>query len=172
MLKLVLPKVKYKNEFYKFVKELEKEKQISKKDVKKIMSFEFSDYVRKVKGQAKGLNLKKDYVPQTEFWLIDNNVLIGNLTIRHKLNKTLKNIGGHIGYTIRLLKRRKGYGKEILRLGLLKAKKINLKKVLITCDKDNISSKKIIEANGGKLQNEFFEKGMKIPKLRYWININ
>ncbi len=171
MIRLVLPTVKYKEGFYRFVKELVREKRVSKGDFKKIKSFEFSDYVRKLKGQAKGLNLPKNYLPQTEYWLIDGNNLIGNLKIKHKLNNKLKKVKGHIGYTIRPSKRRKGYGKHILRLALLKARKMGFKKVLITCDKTNIGSKKIIEVNGGKLQNEFFETGMKVSKLRYWIKV-
>jgi len=49
--------------------------------------------------------------------------------------------------------RNKGYGKKILALGLLETEKIGLKSVLITCDIGNMASEKIIEYNGGKLEN-------------------
>jgi predicted acetyltransferase len=44
-----------------------------------------------------------------------------------------------------------------------------MKKILITCDKDNIASAKTILANGGVLENE-----IKTPARitqRYWINL-
>lgn len=49
----------------------------------------------------------------------------------------------------------KGYGTLLLKLGLEKAKELGLKdKVLIICDDDNIGSYKIIEKNGGILENK------------------
>lgn len=41
----------------------------------------------------------------------------------------------------------------MLSLAPVKAKQMGIKKVLITCDKDNIASAKVIESNGGKLEN-------------------
>jgi len=46
-----------------------------------------------------------------------------------------------------------------------------MNKVLITCDSDNIGSKKIIERNGGIFESEIFEDNSKIGKLRYRIYI-
>ncbi len=55
----------------------------------------------------------------------------------------------------------------MLHLALEKCKDMNMKKVLITCDKENIPSAKTIISNGGILENEVLE-GEKI-KQRYWI---
>ncbi len=60
-------------------------------------------------------------VPQSEYWLINNDKYIGRVTIRHKLNPQLEKIGGHIGYDIRPTERKKDYGKKILELGIEKA---------------------------------------------------
>ena len=65
-----------------------------------------------------------------------------------------------------------GYGKEILKLGLEQYKDlIEDDKILITCDDDNIGSAKIIEANGGVLENkvENEDQGEKFLTIRYWI---
>ena len=48
--------------------------------------------------------------------------------------------------------------------------KLNIKKVLITCDKDNIASAKTIKNNDGKLENEV-EEGNEITQ-RYWITLD
>ena len=65
-----------------------------------------------------------------------------------------------------------GYGKLILELALEKAKELGLDRVLLTCNPDNIGSKKIIEAHGGMLENEvvFEQDGRERRRLRFWID--
>ena len=44
---------------------------------------------------------------------------------------------------------------------------LGLEKILITCDKNNIASKRTIESCGGILENEVIEESS--ITLRYWI---
>lgn len=114
--------------------------------------------------------VREGLVPATTYLALDNNnELIGMIDIRHKLNDYLLNFGGHIGYSVRKSKRRQGYATEILKLALKECKDLEIKKVLITCDKNNIASSKTITNNSGKLENEVF-KDDRITQ-RYWINI-
>ena len=55
---------------------------------------------------------------------------------------------------------------------MLEAKKMGFEKVLLTCNDDNVGSAKIIEANGGVLENilEPEEEGDS-KKRCYWITI-
>ncbi|MCU6713020.1 GNAT family N-acetyltransferase [Paenibacillus sp. J5C_2022] len=109
-------------------------------------------------------------VNSSTFWLLqDDTSIVGVVNIRHRLNKYLLEIGGHIGYGIRPSERRKGYATEMLRLSLLKAGELGLTNVLVTCDKDNLGSAKTIKNNGGVLDSEAIVDGVKIQ--RYWINI-
>jgi predicted acetyltransferase len=172
-MKLVRPSVKYKKSFLQdFLKHSEMQETYSHTGfLKEEVSERFPEFVRRLNGQSKGLYLPKGLIPQSVFWLVDGNTYIGKLDIRHKLNKKLRNLGGHIGYYIRPDKRRKGYGRQILRLGLLKAKQLGIKNALITCDITNVGSKKIIEANGGKFAGKFKNKTLKVPKLRFWITV-
>jgi predicted acetyltransferase len=79
--------------------------------------------------------------------------------------------GGHIGYEIRPSQRRRGYGTEILRLTLEKAREWGLRKVLVTSDATNRASRRIIEANGGVFESEVeVESGAK-KERRYWVAI-
>ncbi len=96
--------------------------------------------------------------------------LIGMIDIRHHLNDYLLNFGGHIGYSVRKSERQQGYATEILALGLSECVKLNIKKVLITCDKNNVASAKTIINNDGKLENEIVH-GNGI-KQRYWITLD
>lgn len=105
------------------------------------------------------LRLKKIYdrLPTYEYELLDNEVIIGKIQIRMKPSHGTNvppDFANHIYYEIEETYRNKGYGKEILKLGLQEAKKLGLKEVIITCDETNTASKKIIEANGG----EFLDK--------------
>ena len=62
-----------------------------------------------------------------------------------------------------------GYGSKILELALKEAKKLKLEKVLLTCDRDNLASQKIIEKNGGQLQKS---GAYQVSKNKYyWIKL-
>ncbi len=166
MLRLIKPTAKYKKSFIEAMKEFHREEIKNDTDIKKLEN-NFVEFVKKMRDYEKGKNLPKGYVPASYYWLVDNLEFIGETTIRHRLTEALKKEGGHIGYGIRPTKRKRGYGTKILALALQKAKKLGIKKVLITCDDDNIGSWKIIEANGGILQDKIRYKGK--LKRRYWI---
>ncbi len=171
-MKLLLPSTKYKESFLKALKEFKKDtnnvrgfKKLSYSEVKK----DFASYVKKIRDRSRGIGLPKSFVPNTSFWLIDNDKFIGEIDIRHRLTKQMRAFGGHIGYTIRPSKRGKGYGTHMLKLGLKKAKKLGINRALVMCDDDNIASATIIEKNGGKFKDKVKVKGRKILVRRYWI---
>jgi len=170
-MELVLPSVKYKESYLKALKEAETDPgdKISKlHKPKENQSFE--DFVEYFYDEMKGLNLPEGYVPATMLWLIDKGEFIGRIQIRHK--EPVLVCSGHIGYYIRPSKRKMGYGKKILEMALPEAQKIGLKKVLLTCNDDNIGSIRIIESNGGVLENIVDgEKEGEKKKRRYWIKI-
>jgi predicted acetyltransferase len=76
-----------------------------------------------------------------------------------------------MGYTIRPARRRQGYGKLILKYGLEKAQAFGFERVLLTCDEDNLSSRTIIEANGGTLENIIQLHDWPAMVCRYWIQL-
>ncbi|MFC3746986.1 GNAT family N-acetyltransferase [Paenibacillus sp. GCM10012306] len=104
-------------------------------------------------------------VPQTTYWLLINSRPVGIGKLRHYLNDDLRRSGGHIGYTIRPSERGKGYGRIILNELIKAAKQKEIRELLLTCNELNISSRKVIEANSGRLQN--FENG----KCTYIISV-
>ena len=96
-------------------------------------------------------NLKDWMVPQTSYWLFDDEWPLGYGRIRHYLNDKLRETSGHIGYAIRSTERGKGYGNQILSLLLNECQKLNIEKVQIGANSDNIASNKVILKNGGVL---------------------
>jgi predicted acetyltransferase len=83
----------------------------------------------------------------------------------------LRKEGGHIGYGVRPSARRRGHGTELLRSTLLKAKELGLRKVLVTCGKENLGSVKVILVNGGVLESEEFMQPRNEVVQRYWIDL-
>ena len=57
----------------------------------------------------------------------------------------------------------------MLKLAIEKCKKIGILKVLVTCDFNNKASARVIEKNGGLLEN-IVNNGNDLVK-RYWIQI-
>ena len=92
-------------------------------------------------------------VPFDVFWLVDGETFIGEAGLRYALNDWLLQIGGHVGYGIRPMFQRQGYGTLILKLALDVLRDRGIGKALVTCYDHNIGSAKIIEANGGVLEN-------------------
>ena len=97
-------------------------------------------------------------VPSTTYWLYADDIPVGFGNLRHFLTEALSKAGGHIGYGIAPQYRGKGYGKELLRLLLIEARKIGLEKVLITIHTDNIASQKVALANGGVITERTDER--------------
>jgi predicted acetyltransferase len=110
-------------------------------------------------------------VPQNDYFLLrDGATILGLSGLRHALTPALRDIGGHIGYRIRPSERRKGYGTRLLALVLVEARQLGLDEVLLTCDSDNIGSRRIIERNGGQLASEGpAHNGVLVA--RYWIHL-
>lgn len=100
-------------------------------------------------------------------WHLEQNRMVGIINIRYELTDWLLKMGGHIGYSIHPDFWGQGYGAEQLALALHETDKRGIRKVLITCDKGNPASAKVIIKNGGVLENEVRE-GEQIVQ-RYWI---
>jgi predicted acetyltransferase len=103
------------------------------------------------------------WVPSTHLWFIDGEEYLGRVSIRHSLTDWLRRIGGHIGYEVRPTARRQGHATTMLALALPVAAALGIDPALVTCDLDNTASRRVIEANGGRLD------GTGEGKLRFWV---
>jgi predicted acetyltransferase len=108
--------------------------------------------------------------PGSTYFAFVGDRIVGTIQVRHELNESLLNRGGHIGYGVRPSERRKGYATKMLPLALEKCRELGIGKVLVTCDKINIASAKTILKCGGVLENEFKEENSNIIQ-RYWITL-
>jgi len=128
--------------------------------------------LRRQRDDARGRNLPDGYVPTTTYWLLrGRQKVVARSSLRHRLTEHLAYEGGHIGYGVRPSERGKGYGTAVCRLTLEKARALGLPRVLITCDADNPASARIIEKNGGVLENVVRSRQTGKMKRRYWIDL-
>lgn len=101
------------------------------------------------------VNMPDWFVPETFYYLWDNDCLVGEFRIRHYLTDALRNGAGHIGYSIDKEYRKKGYGTEGLRLTLEIARKIVPEdEIYLRLLKSNVASLKVMEKNGGHIVSE------------------
>jgi predicted acetyltransferase len=102
------------------------------------------------------------FVAGTTMWWADGDEYLGRITVRHRLTPSLLLVGGHIGYDVRPSARRRGHATLMLAGALPVARSLGIDRALITCRTDNVGSRRVIEANGGVLEDE--RDGM----LRFW----
>ena len=111
----------FENKYYNVSKE-EFEKQVIPKLIK----------------MSKGEELPEGYVPETYFFLWNDDEIVGLFKIRHYLNGALEKGAGHIGYGILPKYRGKGFAKQGLQLAIEKCKEIiSEKEIYLSVHKDN-----------------------------------
>jgi predicted acetyltransferase len=94
------------------------------------------------------------YVPQTVLWWAAGDAYLGRLSIRHRLTPHLLHHGGHIGFEVRPTARRQGHATAMLAAALPLAAGLGIDPARIDCDVGNIGSRRVIEKNGGVLDEE------------------
>jgi predicted acetyltransferase len=127
-------------------------------------------YLARLADVRAGHDLRDDEVPETFLFAFAGARLVGRVAIRHHLTPALLQAGGHIGYAVLPAFRRRGYATEMLRLALGVARDgLGLTRVLLTCDDDNAASIRVIEKNGGVLEDVVAGAGGAAATRRYWI---
>ena len=125
-------------------------------------------YDKKEKGLIEGQPVSFHY------WAINNGKFIGEFQLRTEFSEKVMRDIGSIGYAVRVSEQGKGYGTEILQLGLKLAKEHGMEKVLLTINDENKASIHVCEKLGGVLQDiiEAYNdvEGHHLLR-RYWITL-
>ena len=168
---LVKPDLSYADEIIKYKEESLAESPIinGSAGLDRFSSIEV--WLEELKKRSCEDTVPKGLVPSSTYLAVreKDNYIVGMIDIRHYLNEYLTQVGGHIGYGVRKTQRNKGYAKQMLKLALEKCKELKIKKVLITCDEDNIASEKVILSANAKLEDIRNVDGEN--KKRFWIDL-
>ncbi len=168
---LVKPDLSYADEIIKYKEESLKESPIinGSAGLDRFSSIEI--WFEELKKRSNEDTVPEGLVPSSTYLGVreKDNYIVGMIDIRHYLNEYLTQVGGHIGYGVRKTERNKGYAKQMLKLALEKCKELKIKKVLITCDEDNIASEKVILSANAKLEDIRNVDGEN--KKRFWIDL-
>lgn len=104
---------------------------------------------------SKGIGLQDGYVPETEFFLWNDDVIVGIFRVRHYLNDFLKNGPGHIGYSIAKSYRGNGYATKGLALTIKEAFKIIKEdEIYMSVQKNNPYSLKVMLNNNAYIHHK------------------
>ncbi len=124
----------------------------------------FAAYVDDVLGDVHEDHPRPEgWVPCTSLWWVEGEEYLGRVHIRHRLTPYLREVGGHVGYHVVPSHRRRGHATAMLSAALPVAAALGIECALITCDADNVGSRRVIEKNGGLLQDR---RGV---KFRFWV---
>ena len=168
---LVKPDLSYADEIIKYKEESLKESPVinGSAGLDRFSSIEV--WLEELKKRSCEDTVPKGLVPSSTYLAVreKDNYIVGMIDIRHYLNEYLTQVGGNIGYGVRKTERNKGYAKQMLKLALEKCKELKIKKVLITCDEDNIASEKVILSAEAKFENIKSFEGKN--KKRFWIDL-
>lgn len=173
-MKFVFPNENYKkqaidfiNEFYEYNSEINGSGALDGY----LTDSTYEKWIEKVMADIDIANIEKGRVPAYTYFYVneaDNNI-VGMINIRLALNDFLRTEGGHIGYCIRPTERKKHYATDMLKEAIAFCGTIGLNNIIISCDKTNQASSKVIENCGGVLDAEFYSDTFKEVILRYII---
>lgn len=114
----------------------------------------------------------KEKLHTTEYFVMQDNQIIGMIEIREKYPKVLLNEFGHIGYSLSPSYRSQGLAPQMLDLALQICRENHMHSVLITCTDTNIPSYKTIERCGGNCLCKFTSRFENTLYRRYQIKLS
>lgn len=175
-MKLVFPTIEYKEKAIEFIQEFyDNNSEINGSG--SLDSFlqdsTYEEWLKKVLSDIDIANIQKPRVPALTYFYVreEDDFVVGMVNIRLSLNDFLRNECGHIGYCIRPCERRKKHATRMLSSALEVCNTIGIKEVLVSCDKENIASAKVIQNCGGKLKKEFYSETFNETIQMYAINL-
>ena len=168
---LIKPNLSYGDEIIKYKEESLKENPLINGAAGLDNFSSIEDWLEELKKRSSEATVPEGLVPSSTYLGVreKDNYIVGMIDIRHYLNEYLTQVGGNIGYSVRKTERNKGYAKQMLKLALEKCKELKIKKVLITCDEDNIASEKVILSANAKFEDIRNVDGEN--KKRFWIEL-
>lgn len=131
----------------------------------------YEEWLQKVISDMDVANIPAPKVPALTYFYVreKDDRIVGMCNLRLALNDFLRTEGGHIGYSVRPTERCKHYATDMLAEALKVYDRFGISDVLVTCDKENPASAKVIQNNDGVLEAEFYSETYDETLQRYVI---
>lgn len=100
-----------------------------------------------------------------------DNKMVGCMQVHHVLNEQMRNITGHVGYSVRPSERRKGYATRMLAKAKDYLTSFGFFEIYISCMVENEASRRTILANGGEYIETVYLEADGVDLERYRIKI-
>lgn len=173
-MKLVFPTITYKESAIQFIQEFyEHHSEINGSGGldRYLRDASYEEWLKKVQADMDLANIAQSRVPALTYFYVreEDDQIVGMINLRLALNDFLKREGGHIGYGVRPTERGKHYATAMLRDVLKVYDTLGIKEVVLTCDKSNPASAKVITNCGGELVAEFYSDTFREDIQRYII---
>ena len=109
-------------------------------------------------------------VPETVTWMTKDELYIGTVEIRHRLNWHLEKWGGHIHFIVRPSMRGKGFGKKMLLKAIPIINYLGIDNALLTVSPKNKAAIKVIESCGA-VAGDLLPATEQFPeRQQYWLD--
>lgn len=110
----------------------------------------FFSFLKEVENKKSSIG--NNGIKEIFYFAIEDDKIVGHASIRlnPEIDSDTYKFSGHIMYGVIPSKRKLGYGSKICKLLIEKMVAMGYEEIIITCNNDNIGSKKIIANNGGK----------------------
>lgn len=120
-------------------------------------------YAETLRDWGEGKSLPDGFVRTDVFWIVLEDVVVGECHVRHALTPELEKIGGNIGYQIHPDYRNRGIATFALRKALGVTARIGMQEALVTCAPDNGASIRVIEKCGGRRIEDSLHQRYLVP---------
>ncbi|MBQ1428727.1 MAG: GNAT family N-acetyltransferase [Kiritimatiellae bacterium] len=86
------------------------------------------------------------FVPSEWRWAVDGGDVVGVLNVRKRLNRDLREWGGHVGVAVSATRRRAGIGTALFKRGVEMARRFAPGGVVVTVETDNLASLRMVSS--------------------------
>lgn len=167
-IELVLPNISHKNKYEEMINEWINYSGRLHPAALNNNSADYETWLKWIEEDRRYETCPEGSPPQTLYFCMENDEIIGAVTIRDYLNAKTIIDGGYIGFGVRPSKRRMGKATEILRLAIQTVYDMGVFEILLTCAEDNIGSERMIQKNGAKYERTIKdENGISVK--HFWL---
>jgi predicted acetyltransferase len=116
---------------------------------------------------AQGKALSEGSPRTSTYFCVHDNEIVGAIRYRHGTNEYIERVIGHVGYETKPTARGKGIAQ--LMLNWIQ-ENVQQTDIIVTCEINNIASRKIIERCNGKYINQIYSPEKNSAVLRFQLS--